>query len=112
MIQGSSGKGGMRVDRYSYAITMKTPLGERKGQLSLDCGNGWCQGMLTLLGAQTFVQGTLDENWRCELKGELRTLLRSLPFAASGTLRPDRLSLMLLAGGRSYPIDGQRKETV
>lgn len=100
------------MDLYAYAITLKTPLGDRRGQLLLDCENGRCQGILTLLGVQTGVRGTLDETGRCELQGELRTLLRSLPYAASGTLLPDRLSLTLVAGGHSYAIHGQRKETL
>lgn len=100
----------MSVAHYLYDITMKTPLGDRRGQLSLDCENGYCHGILTLLGTKTSLHGTLDEARRCELQGELRTLLRSLPYAASGMLLPDRLSLMLLAGGHSYAIHGQRKE--
>lgn len=95
---------------YLYDITMKTPLGDRRGQLSLDCENGHCQGSMTLLGTKTGIQGTLDETGHCELQGELRTLLRSLPYAASGTLQPDRLSLTLVAGGHGYAIRGQGKE--
>lgn len=96
--------------RFSYAITMKTPLGDRRGQLSLDCEQGLCQGMMTLLGTRTSIHGTLDENGRCELKGMLCTLLRALPYTASGMLGQDRLTLMLQAGNHSYAIDGQRKE--
>lgn len=96
---------------YLYDITMKTPLGDRSGQLFLNCENRQCQGMLTLLGAKTHIQGTLDEKGCCELRGELRTLIRSLPYLASGTLLPDRLSLTLLAGGHNYAVQGRgRKE--
>lgn len=100
----------MSVAHYLYDITMKTPLGDRIGQFLLDCENCYCQGMLTLLGTKTGIQGTLDETGHCELQGELRTLLRSLPYAASGTLLPDRLSLTLVAGGHGYAIHGQRRE--
>lgn len=96
--------------QYVYAITMKTPLRDRIGQLLLDCEDRQCQGMLTLLGKKTRIQGTLDEMGHCELKGELRPLLRSLPYAATGTLQPDWLTLTLRAGGRGYAIHGQRKE--
>lgn len=96
--------------QYFYDITMKTPLGDRHGQLSLDCENRRCHGTMTLLGTKTGLRGTLDETGRCELQGELRTLLRSLPYAASGALQSDRLTLTLVAGGRSYPIHGQGKE--
>lgn len=100
----------MSVAHYFYDITMKTPLGDRSGQLFLNCENRQCQGMLTLLGTKTGIQGTLDETGHCELQGELRTLLRSLPYAASGTLLTDRLSLTLVAGGHGYAIHGKGKE--
>lgn len=98
--------------QYFYAITMKTPLGDRRGSLLLDCEDGQCRGILSLLGTKTGLRGTLDETGRCELRGELRTLLRSLPYLASGTLLPDRLTLTLVAGGHGYPIDGQRRDTL
>lgn len=96
--------------RYSYVITMKTPLGERRGQLWLECEQGLCQGVMTLLGTQTSISGTIDASGRCELQGLLCTLLRTISYTAAGALEPERLSLTLQAGNHSYPLDGKRKE--
>ncbi|MGN0747100.1 MAG: hypothetical protein ACI4ML_10530 [Aristaeellaceae bacterium] len=95
--------------RYAYAITMKTPLGERRGQLSLDCEQGVCQGVMTLLGTRSGITGTLEPGGQCELRGLLCTLLRTIPYTAAGMLKPERLSLTLKAGNRSYPLDGEGK---
>lgn len=96
--------------RYSYLITMKTQLGERRGQLWLECEQGLCQGVMTLLGTQTRISGTLASDGRCQLQGLLCTLLRTIAYTAAGTLEPERLSLTLQAGSHSYPLDGKRKE--
>ena len=61
----------MRMVRYSYAIIMKTSLGDRRGQLSLDCEQGNCQGVMTLLDTRSSITGTPEPGGQCELRGLL-----------------------------------------
>ncbi|MGN1018729.1 MAG: hypothetical protein ACI4O7_00010 [Aristaeellaceae bacterium] len=96
--------------RYCYAITMETPLGDRRGQLSLDCEHGICQGVMTLLGTRSSITGTLEPGGKCELRGLLCTLLQTIPYTAAGMLNPERLSLTLRAGSRCFRLDGEGKE--
>ncbi|MGN0971750.1 MAG: hypothetical protein ACI4OY_07315 [Aristaeellaceae bacterium] len=96
--------------RYAYAITMETPLGDRCGQLLLECEQGICQGVMTLLGTRSSITGTLEPGGQCELRGLLCTLLRTIPYTAAGVMKPERLSLTLKAGSRCYRLDGERKE--
>lgn len=100
----------MRMARYCYAIIMKTPLGDRLGQLSLDCEQGICHGVMTLLGTRSGITGTLEPGGRCELRGLLCTLLQTIPYTAAGIMNPERLSLTLRAGSRSFRLDGEGKE--
>ena len=97
----------MRMARYSYAIIMETSLGDRRGQLSLDCEQGNCQGVMTLLGTRSSLTGTPEPGGQCELRGLLCTLLQTIPYTAAGVLLPERLSLTLKAGFR---LNGEGEE--
>lgn len=98
------------MENYLYAITVKTLIGERHGELALDSLKGACSGTLRLLGIMNAISGDIRQDGEGMVDGTLKTLLRSLPFTAKGSFTEDALKLKLTCGSRSYDLYGRRKE--
>lgn len=95
---------------YLYAITVKTLIGERYGELTLDSLRGACSGTLGLLEMKSAVLGVIRQDGEGKVEGTLRTLLRTKPFTARGSFSEDALKLKLTCGSRTYDVYGGRKE--
>lgn len=98
------------MNNYRYAITMKTPIGDRKGELQLTSLQGACYGCMSLLGNNHAVIGEIQHDGCGSLSGTIQTLMRRLPFTARGTFIPERLDIELCCGNKTYAISGTRKE--
>lgn len=98
------------MGNYLYAITMKTPIGERRGELLLTSLEGMCIGSLCLMGTKNTVVGEIQPSGNGCLSGTLQTLLRSLPFTARGYFIPEGMSMELKCGNGTYTVSGKRKE--
>lgn len=94
-----------------YDILMNTPIGQRKGNISAKIENGKLQGFLSLFGNTNPIEGNVDGNGNCSLKGKFVTLMKSVDFTANGTIDPDVIRLALKGDCGYYEIIGQlRKE--
>ena len=94
-----------------YDILMNTPIGKRKGELKAKIENGKLTGFLSLFGNTEPIEGTVDENGKCSLKGKFITLMKSVDFTADGTIDPDIVRLALKGGDCSYyEIMGQLRK--
>ena len=98
------------MPNYLYAITLKTLIGERYGELLLDRLHGTFSGSMALLGVQHPVTGEIGPGGQGKMCGTLQTLIRRLPFTADGNISPERLELNLICGNKKYAIYGKRKE--
>ena len=98
------------MGEYLYAITVKTLIGERQGELALNSLKGACSGTLGLLGMINAISGNIRQDGEGMVDGTLKTLLRSLPFTAKGSFTEDALKLKLTCGKRTYDVYGRRKE--
>lgn len=92
-----------------YDVLMNTPLGKRKGELKAKIENGKLTGFLSLFGHTEPIEGTVDENGNCSLKGKFITLMQSVDFTADGIIDRDTLCLALKGSGGCYEIMGQRR---
>lgn len=98
------------MGNYLYTITMKTPIGERCGELILTSLEGMCVGSMRLMGVCNTVVGEIRPDGSGSLSGTLQTLLRKRPFIARGCFIPEGLRMELECGNRRYPVSGKRKE--
>lgn len=98
------------MGNYLYAITVKTLIGERYGELALDRLQGACSGTLGLLGIKNAISGDIRQDGAGIVGGTLKTLLRSRPFTARGSFSEETLKLKLTCGSRTYDLYGRRKE--
>lgn len=89
-----------------YDILLSTPLGKKRGELTAKVENGKLVGYLSLLGHTEPIDGSVDENGNCELKGKLITLLNTIPFTADGTIKRDSLRLRVRGKRGIYEMLG------
>lgn len=93
-----------------YDVLMNTPLGQRKGVLKAKIENGKLTGFLSLFGHTEPIEGTVDENGNCSLRGKFITLMQSVDFAADGTIDCDTLRFAIKGDCGCYEIIGQRRD--
>lgn len=93
-----------------YDVLMNTPLGKRKGELKAKIENGKLTGFLSLFGHTEPIEGTVDENGNCSLKGKFITLMQSVEFTADGTIDWDTLRLAIKGDCGYYEIIGQLRK--
>lgn len=89
-----------------YDIVLNTPLGKKKGELKTKIENGRLSGYLSLLGHTEPIEGTVDNDGKCSLKGRFITLIKSVNFTADGRFYYDALQLSLKGDRGEYEISG------
>lgn len=90
-----------------YDILMNTPLGQKKGELKAKIENGKLIGFLSLFGNTEPIEGSVDEDGRCSLKGRFITLMKSVDFTADGTIDIDTMRLAVKGDRGCYEITGR-----
>ena len=93
-----------------YDIILHTPLGKKAGELKAKIENGKLSGFLSVLGHTEPIEGTVDENGNCSVKGRLHSLMKSVDFTADGTIDYDALRLAVKADASYYEIMGQLRK--
>lgn len=94
------------MEMKTYALEAQTPLGKRRGSLTLCVADGCVSGELTLFARTTPIrEGTL-EGGRLTFQGEMKLLLGMLPYEACGTLRENGLVITFRTARDSYEARG------
>ena len=89
-----------------YDIALKTPLGRKSGELVVSNENGKLSGFLSLLGHTEPIEGIVEENGKCSLKGTFVTLLNTICFTADGVINGEVLNLKIRSGSGTYEMVG------
>lgn len=78
-----------------YNIVLRTPIGPRYGTMEIhgDCGK--VAGFLNVLMGKNRFQGVMDEENRCEISGQLKTLMRTVFYSAAGKVNRDSVSMTM-----------------
>lgn len=92
-----------------YDILLKTPLGDREGRLSVFAQQGLLEGEMQVLEHVTPFTGEIDESGFCRITGHLITALSTVPFVATGYIRPQRLDLVFLHRQHPFQIVGNAR---
>lgn len=99
------------MSEIKYRICLTVPLGRRNGIMLLKQSNGQFTGWLDVLGQKTAFSGTLSGNGQLTLSGVLQTLVSTLPYTATGTVRGRQILLKLkTTAGASYLLTGEELE--
>lgn len=99
----------MKDGIYSYDLEMIVPLGVRKGEIEIRINGDDVGGTLSILGnSHTFSRATcIDE--RIVFCGNLKTLMYSLAYEASGQLSADAISFEMNTPRGIFKATGVRK---
>lgn len=90
----------------SYNVIMRTPIGARYGTVSVTVDNSTISGMLDILKKANPFHGNINEKGDCRIKGELTTLMRTIPYNATGRITKEALVLKLKGERESFEITG------
>ncbi len=91
---------------YTYDVIMRTQIGNRKGQLRVNKKQEKINGFLKILGHENPVVGTVAQDGVYALKGELITLVRTIPFVAQGYADEKTVCLTLHCPDNTFYITG------
>ena len=78
-----SGKERKCMWNRSYNVIMRTPIGARYGTVSVTVDNSTISGMLDILKKANPFHGNINKKGDCRIKGELTTLMRTIPYNAT-----------------------------
>ena len=90
----------------NYDVIMQTPIGARYGTISVTVDNSKIDGILDILMRANPFHGKINEKGDCQIKGELTTLMRTLPYDATGRITKETLVLKLKGQQESFDISG------
>lgn len=90
-----------------YDICMNTPVGVKKGRLTVNRCSDVISGILNILKHNQPFEGKIDAEGNCEIKGTLITLLRTVNFVATGKIMSGSLSLSFKDGSHILKITGK-----
>lgn len=92
----------------NYAVKMKTPMGLKKGELTLKSMDEKLSGTMTVLGkTQTFENGTTQGDAFC-FSGTLKTAITLLNYTCEGTVNGDALTASVKTQKGEFALQGSR----
>ncbi len=92
--------------QYRYRIQVQTPMGMRRGFLELTLGGPALTGVLTVMGRREPVEGILNRDGSCTLRGRLRAMSREFVFSAVGRVDCQGLTLTVTSGRSTFQVTG------
>lgn len=94
------------MSEQQYSIVMQTPIGKKYGSLSVSILADKLNGCLTLLNHNEPIEGTVDGNGNCSFTGKLVTLLRTIPFVATGIISDSEVKLQIKGARNTFRLTG------
>lgn len=90
----------------NYHVIMQTSIGAKYGDMAVNVDQGRIDGILDILKKGNYFLGTIKENGECRIKGKLTTLMRTIPYEASGRVNPERLYFLIDGGQETFELTG------
>lgn len=94
------------MGHQNYDVMMRTAIGARYGTMSVTIENSKINGILMILKKSNPFSGDIDENGDCQIKGEFKTLLRTIPYNATGRITEDNMVLHLKCEHEIFDLSG------
>lgn len=91
---------------YQYTLEMTTPLGVRHGNLELRVQTGFLNGSLTMFTRTIPIRDGQWEGNRISFCGDMKTLMKMLPYRAEGQISGNNVSLDFQTESTHYPATG------
>lgn len=97
-----------------YDVRLSTPVGKRKGIMTVHKENGRVHGTLDILGHNESFDGCVSKEGSCIITGTVKTLMRTINYIASGYINDSSLSLTVTDrnSGTAYSLDGISRKVI
>lgn len=89
-----------------YQISLHTPLGTRKGTLTMSISGQHIDGILYILNEQSTFSGIVLPDGTCQISGNLKTLVSTIPFQGKGRKNEKNLRFDILTDKYAMILDG------
>ncbi|MGN0459364.1 MAG: hypothetical protein ACI4HL_00455 [Ruminococcus sp.] len=89
-----------------YSIVMQTPLGKKHGTLTADVTQDTLTGSLNIFGHEEPLEGTVDSAGNCTVTGVFTTLVRTVPFVATGKITGSSVTLQIHEDRNVFELTG------
>ena len=91
-----------------YDVILETPVGKRYGEMAVSIQDKNVTGILHILkGAEPF-EGEIEHSGHCRISGNLSTLMRRIPYLATGIIG-ESIELELISGKGHFQLVGKQK---
>lgn len=94
------------MELRTYALEVQTPLGKRRGSLTLCVADGSVSGKLTLFTRITPIREGSLNGGEITFQGEMKLLTGMLPYQAGGALRESKLDITFRTARGCYEARG------
>lgn len=92
----------------NYAVSLKTPMGNESGTVTLNESDGKLTGALKALGSRNpITHGKVNGN-RFEFSGSIRKMFMRIDYKASGVIEGDKLTATADTKYGQFAINGTR----
>lgn len=89
-----------------YNVTMQTSMGARYGTMTVTVDGSRVNGILTILKKAVPFDGMIREDGNCRITGSLITLMRTIPYDATGQMTQTSLQLTLRGAQETFELSG------
>lgn len=90
----------------TYNISLRTPLGDRKGTLRAEREGNRLNGWLDVMKHREPFEGNVDGEGNCKISGEFVTLMRRVPYVATGHISDSMIRLEVKGSRNIFELSG------
>lgn len=92
--------------KKAYAVQMEAPLGLRQGKMYFDIDGQKVSGEFEILGNSNAFYGTLDEQGKLDITGDLQSGIRRISYKGHGVMKDAQIEMELVEKEDRYPVKG------
>ena len=89
-----------------YKICMSTPLGKKKGTMGVGKKGNKLKGWLNILEHREPFEGKIDDMGNCRISGVFNTLIRTVPYIATGQISDSFVHLQIQGKRNVFDLSG------
>lgn len=92
-----------------YDVSLKTPMGVKKGILELSEEGGTVKGKMIVMGKENPIEPGTTDGTQFTFSGKLKTALGMTPYTCEGSVDGDVISGTVKTKKGDMPMSGKRK---
>ena len=90
-----------------YDVILETSIGKKYGKMDVSVKDKSIKGILHILKGEEPFEGIVDASGQCRISGNLSTLMRRIPYTATGTIG-EYIKLELISEKERFQLVGKK----